>query len=37
MRDWYAQALTETWRDDAHEDEVRGAGTILEDLRQATA
>jgi glutathione S-transferase len=33
MREWYAAALEETWRDDAHEDEARRAGVWLEDLR----
>jgi glutathione S-transferase len=33
MQSWYAAALAETWREVAHEDEVRRAGTILADLR----
>jgi len=33
MKHWYADALAETWRDEAHEAEVRAAGVILEDLR----
>lgn len=33
MRDWYAAALAEPWRDEAHEAEVAAAGTILQDLR----
>jgi glutathione S-transferase len=34
MKDWYAAALEETWRDEAHEEEVRGAGAVLADLRR---
>lgn len=33
MREWYAAALAESWRDPAHEDEARRAGTWLQDLR----
>lgn len=33
MREWYAAALVETWRDAEHEDEARRAGTWLQDLR----
>jgi glutathione S-transferase len=33
MRAWYAAALKETWRDAAHEADVRRAGIVLEDLR----
>lgn len=33
MREWYAAALAETWRDPEHEDEARRAGTWLQDLR----
>ncbi|MFC5742504.1 glutathione S-transferase family protein [Dyella tabacisoli] len=33
MRDWLTAALGETWRDLAHEEEARHAGTWLEDLR----
>lgn len=33
MREWYEAALVETWREPAHEDEARAAGTWLEDLR----
>lgn len=33
MRDWYAAALAETWRDPDHEDEARRSGVWLEDLR----
>ncbi len=33
MRSWYEVALTETWREQAHEAEAREVGTVLEDLR----
>ncbi len=33
MRDWYVDALEETFRDPPHEDEVAGMGTVIEDLR----
>jgi glutathione S-transferase len=33
LRDWYAQALKETLRDQPHDVEVSQAGTVLEDLR----
>jgi glutathione S-transferase len=33
MQDWYQAGLAETWRDQAHEDEVTRSGEILEDLR----
>ncbi|MBJ6765796.1 glutathione S-transferase family protein [Myxococcaceae bacterium JPH2] len=33
MRTWYADALKETWREPAHEEEAQHAGTWLEDLR----
>jgi glutathione S-transferase len=33
MQTWYREALAETIRDPAHDDEVAAAGTILEDLR----
>lgn len=33
MREWYAAALAETWRDPEHEAEARRAGTVLQDLR----
>ena len=33
MREWYAAALAETWRDESHEEDVRRVGVILEDLR----
>ena len=34
MTAWYAAALSETWRDEAHEEEARRAGAWLQDLRQ---
>ena len=34
MQQWYAAALEESWREPAHEDEARQAGTWLEDLRR---
>jgi glutathione S-transferase len=34
MQSWYAAALTEPWRDDAHEAEVLAHGTLLQDLRR---
>lgn len=33
MQAWYADALAEPWRHDGHEEEVRAAGTLLQDLR----
>ena len=33
MQEWYLAALSETWRDEAHEDEARRAGVWLQDLR----
>jgi glutathione S-transferase len=36
MREWYAAALKETWREAAHEAEALEVGTVLQDLR-ATA
>jgi glutathione S-transferase len=33
MREWYAAALAETWRDEAHEQDVKRVGRTLEDLR----
>jgi glutathione S-transferase len=33
MQDWYRAALAETWRDEAHEADIRAAGTWREDLR----
>lgn len=35
MREWYDSALAETWRDEAHEEEVPRWGEIVEDLRAA--
>jgi glutathione S-transferase len=35
MRRWYAAALAETWRDEAHEASVRHYGEVREDLRAA--
>ena len=35
MREWYASALAETWRDTAHEEEVLQWGEIVEDFRAA--
>lgn len=37
MQDWYAAALAETWRDEAHEAEARAAGPWLQDLRVPVA
>jgi len=34
MRDWYADALEEKFRDQPHEEEIDQMGTILEDLRE---
>jgi glutathione S-transferase len=34
MRQWYADALKETFRDEPHEDEVRQVGSVLQDLRE---
>ncbi|WP_336970240.1 glutathione S-transferase family protein [Sphingobium aromaticiconvertens] len=33
MREWEATALAETWREEAHEAEVRAAGRIIADYR----
>ena len=33
MRSWYEVALQETWREQAHEAEATGVGTVLQDLR----
>jgi len=33
MQDWYAAALKETFREQAHEAEAREVGTVLQDLR----
>jgi len=35
MREWYADALKETWRHAAHENEVAEWGAVTEDLRAA--
>jgi glutathione S-transferase len=35
MREWYARALAEKWRDAAHEAEVGQVGAIVQDLRTA--
>jgi len=37
MQEWYAAALRETWREQAHEAEAREVGTILADLRETAA
>jgi glutathione S-transferase len=34
MREWYAAALREPWRDPTHEEEARAAGVWLADLRE---
>jgi glutathione S-transferase len=33
MREWYASALAETWRDAPHEVDMTQLGTVLQDLR----
>jgi glutathione S-transferase len=33
MLSWYESALQEAWRDEAHDQEARAAGTVLQDLR----
>jgi glutathione S-transferase len=33
MRDWYEAGLAEPWRDAPHEEEIRGVGTVTQDLR----
>lgn len=33
MREWYAEAIAETWREPGHEAEVAAAGTITQDCR----
>lgn len=33
MQRWYAEALREPWRDDAHEEELKRYGTCVEDKR----
>jgi glutathione S-transferase len=35
LRNWYADALAERWRDAQHEAEVQDAGSLLADLRAA--
>ena len=35
MREWEAAALAETWREEAHENEMIAAGTITADYRQS--
>lgn len=35
MREWYAGALREKFRDLPHEEEIRKVGTVLEDLRES--
>lgn len=35
MRNWYAAALKEAWRDPDHEEETLRQGTLLQDLRAA--
>jgi glutathione S-transferase len=37
MREWYDAALTEPWRDEAHEAETLAVGTILQDFRRTPA
>ena len=37
MQAWYAAALAETWRDEAHEAEARAVGVLLADHRAAPA
>ena len=34
MQDWYASALTEPWRDTAHENELEQVGKVLQDFRK---
>jgi len=36
MREWYADALQETLRDQAHDDEIAQCGELLEDLRASS-
>jgi glutathione S-transferase len=33
MREWYASALAETWRDEPHDAEIPLVGVITQDLR----
>ena len=35
MKEWYASALAEPYREDAHEAEVRGYATLVQDLRSS--
>lgn len=35
MRQWETEALTETWREEAHEAELAAAGEVIEDFRVA--
>jgi glutathione S-transferase len=37
MQEWYASALAEHWRDEAHEAEARAAGTWIQDLRASAS
>lgn len=37
MREWYADALRETLRDQPHDDEISRAGRVLQDLRASSA
>jgi len=37
MKAWYDAALAETWRDEAHELEMREAGRVVQDLRTPSA
>jgi hypothetical protein len=34
MREWYAAALIEPWRDDDHERDILAVAADIEDLRQ---
>jgi glutathione S-transferase len=36
MREWYASALSETWRDPYHEADALSSGNLLEDVRGRT-
>ena len=37
MRSWYESALSEPWRDPAHEAETGHVGVVLQDLRTQPA
>jgi glutathione S-transferase len=37
MQRWYAAALQESWRDDAHEQEAQQSGRVWQDLRAPAA